>query len=35
VSKGDWTGFGAAFSKFQSDVKVLVEKAKMEGTTIT
>ena len=35
VSKGDWTGFGAAFSKFQGDVKALVEKAKMEGTTIT
>jgi DUF917 family protein len=35
VGKGDWTGFGAAFTKFQSDVKALVEKAKMEGTTIT
>jgi len=35
VSKRDWTGFGAAFSKFQGDVKALVEKAKMEGTTIT
>jgi len=35
VSKGDWTGFGTAFGKFQSDVKALVEKAKMEGTTIT
>jgi DUF917 family protein len=35
VGKGDWAGFGAAFSKFQSDVKALVEKAKMEGTTIT
>jgi hypothetical protein len=35
VGKGDWTGFGAAFAKFQSDVKALVEKAKMEGTTIT
>ena len=35
VNKGDWTGFGAAFSKFQGDVKALVEKAKMEGTTIT
>jgi hypothetical protein len=33
--KGDWTGFGAAFVKFQDDVKTLVEKAKMEGTTIT
>jgi hypothetical protein len=35
VGKGDWTGFGAAFTKFQSEVKNLVEKAKMEGTTIT
>jgi hypothetical protein len=35
VGKGDWTGFGAAFTKFQGDVKALVEKAKMEGTTIT
>jgi hypothetical protein len=35
VGKGDWTGFGAAFTKLQSDVKALVEKAKMEGTTIT
>ena len=35
VGKGDWAGFGAAFTKFQSDVKALVEKAKMEGTTIT
>jgi hypothetical protein len=35
VGKGDWAGFGAAFTKFQSDVKGLVEKAKMEGTTIT
>jgi hypothetical protein len=35
VSKGNWTGFGVAFSKLQSDVKALVEKAKMEGTTIT
>jgi hypothetical protein len=35
VGKGDWTGFGAALTKFQSDVKNLVEKAKMEGTTIT
>jgi hypothetical protein len=35
VAKGDWTGFGAAFAKFQNDVKALVEKAKMEGTTIT
>jgi hypothetical protein len=35
VGKGDWTGFGAALTKFQSDVKTLVEKAKMEGTTIT
>jgi hypothetical protein len=33
--KGDWTGFGVAFAKFQDDVKALVEKAKMEGTTIT
>jgi len=35
VGKGDWTAFGAAFTKFQGDVKALVEKAKMEGTTIT
>ena len=35
VAKGDWTGFGTALAKFQSDVKNLVEKAKMEGTTIT
>jgi hypothetical protein len=35
AGKGDWTGFDAAFSKFQGDVKALVEKAKMEGTTIT
>jgi hypothetical protein len=35
VGKGDWTGFGTAFAKFQTDVKALVEKAKMEGTTIT
>jgi hypothetical protein len=35
VGKGDWTGFGAALTKFQGDVKALVEKAKMEGTTIT
>jgi hypothetical protein len=35
ADKGDWTGFGAAFAKFQGDVKALVEKAKMEGTTIT
>jgi hypothetical protein len=35
VGKGDWTGFGAALIKFQSEVKNLVEKAKMEGTTIT
>jgi hypothetical protein len=35
AGKGDWTGFGAAFTKFQHDVKALVEKAKMEGTTIT
>jgi hypothetical protein len=34
-SKGDWVGFGGAFAKFQEDVKTLVEKAKMEGTTIT
>jgi hypothetical protein len=33
--KGDWGGFGTAFDKFQADVKTLVEKAKMEGTTIT
>jgi hypothetical protein len=35
AGKGDWRGFGAAFSKFESDVKALVEKAKMEGTTLT
>jgi hypothetical protein len=35
AGKGDWAGFGAAFDKFESDVKALVEKAKMEGTTIT
>jgi hypothetical protein len=35
VGKGDWTGFGAALIKFQSEVRNLVEKAKMEGTTIT
>jgi hypothetical protein len=35
AAKGDWSGFGAAISKFQGDVKALVEKAKMEGTTIT
>jgi hypothetical protein len=35
ATKGDWSGFGAALAKFQGDVKALVEKAKMEGTTIT
>jgi hypothetical protein len=35
AGKGDWAGFGTAFTKFQNDVKALVEKAKMEGTTIT
>lgn len=35
ASNGSWAGFGEAFVKFQSDVKALVEKAKMEGTTIT
>ena len=35
TGKGDWVGFGGAFKKFESDVKTLVEKAKMEGTTIT
>ena len=35
VGKGDWTAFSAALTKFQSDVKALVEKAKMEGTTLT
>jgi hypothetical protein len=35
VDKGDWAGFGPALAKFQTDVKALVEKAKMEGTTIT
>jgi hypothetical protein len=35
VDKEDWTGFSTALTKFQSDVKNLVEKAKMEGTTIT
>src|SRR5690554_4684568 len=33
AGKGDWAGFGTAFAKFQTDVKALVEKAKMEGTT--
>jgi len=35
AGKSDWTGFGTTFTKFQADVKALVEKAKMEGTTIT
>jgi hypothetical protein len=35
AGKGDWSGFGRAFSQFDADVKALVEKAKMEGTTIT
>lgn len=35
AGKGDWTGFGKAFGQFEADVKALVEKAKMEGTTIT
>jgi len=35
AGKGDWAGFGTTFAKFQTDVKTLVEKAKMEGTTIT
>jgi hypothetical protein len=35
VGNGDWAGFSAALTKFQSEVKNLVEKAKMEGTTIT
>jgi len=35
VGRGDWTGFAAALTKFQSEVKNLIEKAKMEGTTIT
>lgn len=35
AGKGDWAGFGNAFTKFHNDVKALVEKAKMEGTTIT
>ena len=35
IGKGDWAGFGAALGKFQSEVKNLAEKAKMEGTTIT
>lgn len=35
AGKGDWAGFGAAFGQFESDVKALLEKAKMEGTTIT
>ena len=35
AAKGDWKGFSAALTKFQGDVKALVEKAKMEGTTIT
>jgi hypothetical protein len=35
VGKGAWKEFGAALTKFQGEVKNLVEKAKMEGTTIT
>ena len=35
ASSRNWAGFGEAFVKFQADVKALVEKAKMEGTTIT
>ncbi len=35
AAAGNWTGFGEAFVKFEIDVKALVEKAKMEGTTIT
>jgi hypothetical protein len=35
AGKGDWAGFGKAFSQFEADVQTLVEKAKMEGTTIT
>ena len=35
AGKGNWPGFSDAFVKFQSDVTTLVEKAKMEGTTIT
>ena len=35
AGKGDWAGFGKAFAQFEADVKALVEKAKMEGTTIT
>jgi hypothetical protein len=35
AGKGDWAGFGTTFTKFQADVKALVEKAKMEGTTLT
>ena len=35
VSTGNWSGFGAAFATFQSHVEALVQKAKMEGTTLT
>lgn len=35
VSTGKWAGFGAAFATFQTDVEALVQKAKMEGTTLT
>jgi hypothetical protein len=35
MSQGTWEGFGEALARFQSDVDTLVQKAKMEGTTIT
>jgi hypothetical protein len=35
MSQGTWEGFDEALARFQSDVDTLVQKAKMEGTTIT
>lgn len=35
AGKGNWPGFGEAFATFQRDVEALVQKAKMEGTTLT
>ncbi len=35
ANQGKWAGFGEALAKFQSDVEALVQKAKMEGTTLT
>jgi len=35
VNAGNWGGFGTAFATFHSDVEALVQKAKMEGTTLT